>query len=212
MTHPANSATELLFSLITPGSDDSFGRKTYVNHTAVLPVDLLQKGRLTFPDVESAIRSYDASRGEDLGLVDPLQVPMHGELDAQVRVGSGIGRYLSPASAETLLTRMATSPEARTLILCRDSSSSDRHATLLKIIEAVNLACNLPIVSGLSDIPTGSAQSRFQLVVSARAFRADNTWALLDNALEAPSLPRLDDPEGRYAALDRCYQARVEPS
>ncbi|HXY47294.1 MAG TPA: hypothetical protein VEK13_05310 [Thermoplasmata archaeon] len=212
MTHSANSATELLFSLITPGPDDSFGRKTYINHTAVLPLEPLQKGRLWFADVESAIRRFDASHAEDLGPVDPLTVAVHDELEAQDRVGAGIGRYLSRASAETLLTRMASDADARTLVLCRDSSPAERRATLLKIIEALNLACKIPIVSGLSDIPTGSAQARFQLVISARAFRADSTWALLDNALETPSLPRLEDPQGRYAALDRCYQAKVEPS
>jgi len=208
MTHPASSGNELLFSLIGPGPlDEEFRRRTFVNHTAVVPVSALKSGRLGFEDVERAIRAYDAAPPPPGAPVRPLTVPVRALAGPPTWAGNGIAKYLSEASAETLLTRLMKEPEGRTLILSRDTGPADRRRMLTKVLEACALACGLPFVSAMSDAPALPVAARFQLVVSARAFRTDNSWALLDNALEAPSLPRVDNEDARYAALSRCFQA-----
>jgi len=206
MVHSANAATELLFSLISDGPPDAFGRKTFQSHTAVLPIELLQSGRLGFPDVERALRSSDPSSAGPSGILDPIVVSLNDRPDAEAQLGLGIGRFISRAAVETLVTRLIQDPGARTLVLCRDSSQSDRRLTLLKIIEVLNFVCHLPVVSSLSDQPAGGVLNRFQLVVAARAFRADNSWVLLENALETPALPRLPVAEERYLAMERCFR------
>ena len=212
MAHSANAATELLLSLISDGPPDAFGRKTFQSHTAVLPIELLQQGRLVLSDVEQALRSFNPASVGPSGILDPIVVPRNDRPDAEAQLGVGIGRFISRASVETLLTRLIQDPGARTLVLCRDSSQSDRRLTLLKIIEVLSFVCNLPIVSSLSDQPAGGVLNRFQLVVAARAFRADNSWVLLENALEIPALPRIPADAQRYLAMERCFRTTAAPS
>jgi hypothetical protein len=54
--------------------------------------------------------------------------------------------------------------------------------------------------------------SRFQWAVAARAFRTDSSWALLDNALDAPTLPRVPEEVARYATLAECYRNATGPT
>ncbi len=118
----------------------------------------------------------------------------------------GIGRFLSLPSAETFLTRSLQTPDGRTLVLCRDTTPGIRRLTLMRILEVMHLACRLPFVSAISDNPAGPVATRFQLVVAARAFRTDNTWALLDNALDAATLPRIPEEAARYTTLSECFR------
>ncbi len=213
MVHPVNAGTELLFSLFRPGpiDVDHQNNKTVLNHTAILPLEPLRSGQIRFEDVESTMHTFEAAHADATGDLEALQVPIQPAAGTSEGVGAGIGRYISRAAAETLLTRMMDDPDARTLVLSRDSSPVDRRRTLLKLVEVLNFVCNLPAVSSLSDAPAGGVLARFQLVVSARGIRADNRWALVDSSLEKATLPPVDDPDGRYGALTRCYQSRPAP-
>jgi hypothetical protein len=207
MVHPASSGAELLFSLIGPGPvDEEYRRRTFVNHTAVVPVDLLRGGRLGFDDIDRAIRAFDAASPAAAGTIEPLAVPVRDPAGPSAMGVPGIGRFLSPAAAETLLTRSLQDPDARTLVLCRDTTPVIRRQTVMRILEVLNLGCGLPFVSSISDNPAGPVASRFQWVVAPRAFRTDNTWALVDNALETAALPRLPDQGSAYATLSQAYR------
>lgn len=205
MVQPTGAGEELLLTFIGPGPPDEIAqRPTIASHTVVLPVASLRSGALGFEAVERAVRDFDRTHPEPLGTIDSLEVPLR-EPAARPRPGAGIARHLSRASAETLLTRWLSQPEGRTLILCRDTTTSQRRQALYRILETLPLACRVPFLPSLTEIPSGSFVDRFQLVVSARAFRTDNTWVLLDCALESPTLARLDGEEERYAALAGCY-------
>jgi hypothetical protein len=213
MAHPASSGTELLLSWIGPGpTEEEFHRRTFVNHTVVAPVAPLRDGRLGFAAIEEAVRTFDRSRVRPTGSLEPLVVPLVAGRGPGGWAETGVRRYLSNASAETLLTRMLTAPDDATLVLSRQSSPAERRETLYRILETFHLACGLPFVSSLSDAPALPVVSRFQLVVAARAIRTDGSWALLDNTLESPTLPRVVGQESRYAALDRCYGTGSDPA
>ncbi|MCI4367414.1 MAG: hypothetical protein L3K08_06650 [Thermoplasmata archaeon] len=206
MAHPTSGGNELLYSLIRPGPPDAeYQRRTFLNHTVVLPVAALRSGALTFDGVESAMRSFDPAHAGASGVVEPLAVPRIEDPTARTPPGRGIDRYLSRASAETLLTRSLQEPEGRTLVMARETTPVVRHQTLVKMLEVLSIACSLPFVSSLSDTPGGPVADRFQLVIAARAFRTDGSWALLDNALDAPSLPRAKGQAAAYDALAACY-------
>jgi hypothetical protein len=206
MAHPTSAGNELLYSLIRPGPPDAeYQRRTFVNHTAVVPVAALRSGALTFDGVEAAMRSFDQTPAGASGIIDPLSVSRIEDPATRTLPGSGIDRYLSRASAETLLTRSLQEPGGRTLVMARETTPAVRHQTLVKVLEALSIACSLPFVSSLSDTPGGPVADRFQLVIAARAFRTDGSWALLDNALDDPSLPRAKGQEAAYDALAACY-------
>lgn len=209
MVHPASGGQELLVSLIREGPpDEEYRRRTFVNHTAVVPTGPLLSGRLGFDEIDRAIRAFDTSAR---GTLDPLPVVLRDPPGDPVVRSPGIGRFLSLPSAETLLSRTLQEPDGRTLVLCRDTTPAVRRLTLMRILEVMNLACRLPFVSSISDNPAGPVAARFQLVVAARAFRTDNTWALLDNALDAATLPRVPEELARYATLAQCYRTPGDP-
>ncbi|GEM_PF-1727595 len=212
MVQPASSGNELLVSLIGPGPvDEEYRRRTFINHTAVVPLEPLQSGRLGFDEVDRSIRAFDAAAGPVTGTIEPLTVSLKDPPGPLVTASPGIGRFLSFASAETLLTRTLQEPDGRTLVLCRDTTPAIRRLTLMRMLEVFQLACRLPFVPAISDNPAGPVAARFQLVVAPRAFRTDNSWALLDNALDAPTLPRVPDETPRYATLAGCYRSAADP-
>lgn len=204
MVHPAPSGTELLFSVVGRGPDDELGRPTFANHTAVVPVDRLRTGVLTMESVEQAIRLFDQQHANALGEIEPLPVAL-GSAGPVERAGQGIRRCLTPAAAETLASRWATSPTGRTLLLTRNSTSEQRIRTLRLLLGTLCLAGGLPWPVAMSDAPTASAMDHFQLVIAPRGVRADNTWVLLDASLDRPALPRAGGQDALYGALGRCF-------
>src|SRR3972149_4551457 len=47
MIHPVRSGEEMLLSRVSRGRPDEAGGPTFVNHTAVVPTELLRSGRVT---------------------------------------------------------------------------------------------------------------------------------------------------------------------
>jgi len=202
MIHPASSGAELLYSILGPGPDDDRGRPTFANHTAVLPVRALRDRTITLAGVDAALRAFDQDHPEALDAIPPVPVPRAVDPPAP---GQEIGRYVTRAAAETLLSRYLGVPESRTLLLARETPPADRRKALVAITEALHLVCALPFMTSMSDGPTAAQLNRFQLVIAPRGMRADNTWAILDSTLEAPTLPRVDDQEAQYDRLLACF-------
>ncbi len=202
MFHPASSGSELLYSVLGPGPDDDRGRMTFANHTAVVPVRALRDRTLSLAAVDAALRSFDHDQPEPLDQVPPLTVARTVDGPAP---GREIARFVTRAAAETLLSRLLMEPESRTLLLARETPPPDRRNALIALTEALHLVCDLPFVTSISDGPTAAQLNRFQLVVSPRGLRADNTWAILDSTLDTPTLPRVDDQGPRYDRLLECF-------
>ena len=198
MFHSASSGTELLYSVLGPGPDDDRGRMTFANHTAVLPLRALRDRSLTFADVDAALRSFDHDHPDPLDELAPLSVLRRVDAPAP---GREIGRFVTRAAAETLLSRLLQEPASRTLLLARDTPPGDRRKALTALTEALHLVCELPFMTSISDGPTAAQLNQFQLVVSPRGLRADNTWAILDSTLETPTLPRVEDQGAQYDRL-----------
>jgi hypothetical protein len=205
MLHLAPSRTDLLLSVVGRGPDDELGRPTFANHTAVTPLARLRTGELTMATVESAVRAFDTVHASDVGDLDPLPVTLSRPAPPEM-LARGVRRCLTFAAAETLATRILTSPSGRTLLLCRNSTPDQRIRTLELLSTALSLAAGLPWMFSMSDAPTTSALDHFQLIVAPRGIRADNTWTLLDAALDRPALPRPGGQEAIYQTLERCFQ------
>jgi hypothetical protein len=204
MIHAASSGTELLYSVLGPGPDDERGRMTFANHTAVIPLRSLREGTVSLSGVDSALREFDRLHPEPVDEVPPISVPRPPD---GFGPGREIGRFVTRAAAETLLSRLLLEPEGRTLLLARETPPLDRRRTLTALAEALHLVCEVPFVTSMSDGPTAAQLNRFQLVVSPRGLRADNTWAILDSTLDAPTLPRVEDQGPRYERLFACFGA-----
>jgi hypothetical protein len=204
MIHPASSATELLYSVLGPGPDDERGRITFANHTAVVPVRALRDRMLSLAAVDAALRRFDHDLPQPLDEIPPLSVPRPG---AEPASGREIGRYVTRAAGETLLSRLLMEPASRTLLLARETPPADRRKALIAVTEALTLVCDLPLMTSVSDGPTAAQLNRFQLVISPRGLRSDNTWAILDSTLEAPTLPRVDGQATRYEQLLECFDS-----
>lgn len=204
MLHLAPSEDELLLSIVGRGPDDELGRPTFMNHTAVVPLDRVRTGELRLSSVEQAVRAFDAAQGNAVGEIEPLTVATSPAAPPD-ELARGIRSCITFAAAETLATRILTAPSGRTLLLCRNTTSEQRIKTLELLALSLHVAAGLPWMVSMSDAPTASALSHFQLVVGARGIRADNTWTLLDGALDRPALPRPGGQEAVYGALERCF-------
>ena len=206
MVHPAPSLQEVLLSVVGRGPDDEMGRPTFMNHTAIAPLPALKNGTLTFESLEQAIRDFDTRLPNVVGDADPLPVVLRPPAPLE-DLASGLRRCLTFAAAETLVTRLQTVPSGRTLLLMRNSTPEQRIRALRLLLTVINLACGLPWFSSMSDAPTASALDHFQLVISARGVRADNTWTLLDSGLDRPALPRPGGQDALYGTLERCFRS-----
>ena len=204
MIHPVVSGHEMLLSRIAPGPTDEAGRPTFVNHTAVVPVDALRSGQLSLEAVYVALEAFEGSKGGATGETDTLKVPVR-EASPDHAFGAGIHRHVSFAALETLATRMMDDPRSRTLLLCRNSTPEGRVKTLHLIIELLNWACGLPLFSSISDAPTSSSMNYFNLVVSPRGVRADTSWALLESTVAQATLRRSPNRENVYETLAAAF-------
>lgn len=204
MIHPVVSGHEILLSRIGPGPTDEAGRPTFVNHTAVVPVDALRSGQFTLEAVYAALEKFEVASGGVTGETDPLKVPTRAP-SPDLAFGAGIHRHVSFAALETLATRMLDDPRSRTLLLCRNSTPEGRVKTLHLVVELLNWACGLPMFSSISDAPTSSAMNYFNLVVSPRGVRADTSWALLESTLAQATLRRSPNRENVYETLASAF-------
>lgn len=205
MVHPAPSLQEVLVSVVGRGPDDEMGRPTFMNHTAIAPLFQLKNGTLTLENVELAVRAFDTQHPDLVGDAPPLAVPLLAAASPEA-LTEGLRRCLTLAAAETLVTRLLTSPSGRTLLLMRNSTPEQRIRSLRLLLTALNLSCGLPWFTSMSDAPTASALDHFQLVISPRGVRADNTWTLLDSGLDRPALPRPGGQPLIYGALERSFR------
>jgi hypothetical protein len=211
MIHPVRSGEEILFSRISRGPPDEVDRPTFTNHTAIVPTAVLRSGRITLEAVGRALAEFEKMASDIEGELDPLRVPTRSEPDPGLSFGSGVHRYLSLPSLETLATRMMEDPRCRTLLLCRDSTPETRNKTLCLIIEVLNWACGLPLFSAISDAPTSSALNFFNLVIASRGVRADSTWALLESAISRAALPRVPGQDQVYEILTAAFRGSKVP-
>jgi len=205
MIHPVRSGEEMLLSRVSRGRPDEAGRPTFVNHTAVVPTELLRSGRVSLEGVYEVLGRFEDPDGGSNMAMGPLEVPLRAETDAQ-SPGSGIHRYITLPALETLATRMMADARNRTLLLCRDSTPDNRNKTLYKIVELLNWGCSLPVFSAISDSPTASALNFFNLVVASRGVRSDSSWAIMESTLNAVALPRVNDRDQVYVQLAATFR------
>ena len=205
MIHPVRSGEEMLLSRVSRGLLDEAGRPTFVNHTAVVPTELLRSGRVTLESVYQVLARFEDPPGGSNRVLGPLEIPLSAETD-QPSPGSGIHRYITLPALETLATRMMSDVRNRTLLLCRDSTPDNRNKTLYKVIELLNWGCGLPVFPAISDSPTASALNFFNLVVAARGVRSDSSWAIMESTLSAVALPRVNDRDQVYAQFAATFR------
>jgi hypothetical protein len=205
MIHPVVSGHEMLLSHVGPGVTDEAGRPTFVNHTAVLPVDLLRSGRVTMEAVFAAMQKFEVDAPGAIGETDLLRIPTLPAPPDGSSFGAGVHRNLSFAALETLTTRMIDDPNSRTLLLCRNSTPEGRIQTMHLIVELLNWACGLQLFTAISDAPTASSMNYFNLVVSPRGVRADTSWALLESTLAQATLRRSPNRESVYETLASAF-------
>lgn len=201
MIHPVRTGRELLLSRITRGPLDEAGRPTFANHTVVARTDVLRSGRITLEAVYRAMNEFNRKDDDVQGEMPLLKVPARSEADGPLRFGSGIHRHLTFPAVETLATRIMTDPTSRTLLLCRNTTSEARNATLNLVFELLGWGCGLPLFTAVSEAPRASALNFFNLVVAARGVRADSSWAILESALSESVLPRMLDRDEIYQLL-----------
>ncbi len=210
MVHPVRTGRELLLSRIKRGIADEAGRPTFTNHTAVARMDLLKSGRLTLDGIYRTMDAFDTKHPDAQGQLELLQVPLRPEVEGLPPWGDGIHKHMTLAALETLTTRVMRDATSRTLLLCRNTTSSARNATLTLLIEILAFRCNLPLFPAISDAPRSSALNHFNLVIAQRGVRADSSWAILESALTEHVLPRVPDREDIYRALSAAVRQAGE--
>ena len=210
MVHPVRTGRELLLSRITRGVPDEAGRPTFTNQTVVARMDLLRSGRIGLETIFQTMIANEALMLAVQGEMEPLRVPLRSEADGPYRFGEGIHKHLTYPALETLATRVMADPASRTLLLCRNSTSEVRNATLVLLYELLSWKCGLPLLPGISDAPRSSAMNYFNLVIAQRGVRADSSWAILESALTEPVLPRVLDRDKVYQTLAAAMRQSAE--
>lgn len=210
MIHPIRTGREILLSRITRGPPDEAGRPTFANHTVVARTDILKAGRITLDAVYRAIQEHDEADPEVQGEMELLSIPLSSGEGGEHEFGKGIHKHLTLPALETLATRIMADPNARTLLLCRNTASEARNATLHLIVELLGWGCGLPMLPAISDAPRLSALNFFNFIVAPRGVRADSTWAILESALSQPVLPRVLDRDAVYDKLTETFRHSVD--
>ena len=205
MIHPAPAYDELLLSVLGRGEPDEYDRPTIQNHTVIVPAGHLRAGRLTFEQVETAIHEYDRRFSKASGRIEPISVHLYTSDEPREPVGAGIRRLMSRAAVETLAHRLLNDTEARTLVLCRESTNQYRNTLLYRLVELLHFGGEASLLPAISDAPTLSAMNHFRLAISARGVRADRTWTLLEASLEEPVLPKLESNSPTYARIAEAF-------
>lgn len=204
MIHPASSGDDVLLSHLGRGPPDELGRPTFQNHIAIVPAEVLATGRASLGSVDGAIAAFDAAHGNIVGDMGPLEVapPPPG-----YRPGAGLRQHLTRAAVETLATRRIREQDGRTLLLCRETPPAVRNEVLFRVVELLNILAGLEPFTAMSDAPTASALNTFDLVVAPRGLRGDNSWAIIESSLDRPPLPRVDEQQQVYDAIERSFAA-----
>jgi hypothetical protein len=204
MIHPAASGDDLLLSRLGRGPPDELGRPTFQNHIAIIPRELLEAGRVSFATVDAALAAWEKANAGVVGELSPLDVlgPAGGS-----RLGSGLRDHVTRAAVETLATRRMDDPEARTLLLCRDTPPAIRNEILFHLVELLNLVADVAPFTAMSDAPTASSMNTFNLVVAPRGVRGDGTWGIVESSAETAPLRRTAKREGVYNAIAQAFAA-----
>jgi hypothetical protein len=205
MIHPASANDEVLLSVLGRGVADEYNRPTIANHTVVLPGPALRSGRLRFQDAEQAALDFDRRFPKAAGRVDPLTVPLGPPRDSGDGIGRTLKHVITRPALDTLVSRLLSDPESRTLILCRGSTNQYRNELLYKLVELFYTVGEIPMFSAISDAPTLSAMNHFRLAISARGVRADGSWTLLDASIDKPALPPLKGKAPVYARIAAAF-------
>jgi len=204
MIHPASSGEDILLSKLGKGPPDEMGRPTFQNHITVIPRAVLAEKRLTLSGVEAAVAQFDLDKGSVVGEMPALEVP---PAPADWRLGAGLRQHVTRAAVETVATRRISDPEARTLLLSRDTMPAVRNEVLYRLIELLVFKIGLKPFVAMSDAPTASALNTFNLVVAPRGVRADGSWGIIETSMEAPALPRISKVYEVYEAIEQSYAA-----
>lgn len=204
MFHPVGAGEEVLLSVLGKGPRDEEGRPTFQNHSVVAPTALLKEGRVSLARLDQAVRDFDAANASAAGALELLEVPLNPP-DSPHPLGKGIRQHMNRAAVETLATRRMADSYGRTLILCRGSVPPQRNTVLFLLIELLNLKCGVPLFTASSDAPTTPTLNFFNLIVAGRGVRADNSWVLLDAALEKPALGKIPARAEVYKRIEEAF-------
>jgi hypothetical protein len=207
MIHPAPANDELLLSVLGRGVADEYNRPTIANHTIVLPGPHLRSGRLTLSMAEAALLEYDRRNPKASGKVEPLVLKLRDPAADEAGAGPGLKRLITKPAVDTLITRLLSDSQARTLVLCRESTHQYRNELLYKLVELIHSLGEIPMFTAISDAPTLSAMNHFRLAISSRGVRADGTWTLLDASIDRAALAPL---RGRALVYSRIAEAYAE--
>ena len=205
MIHPAPANDEILLSILGRGVADEYNRPTIANHTVVLPAALLRTGQLTFAVAEEAVMEFDRRNPKAAGKIEPLAVHLLPRTDVGAAAGPVIRRLITKPAVDTLVTRLLSDPQARTLILCRGSTHKHRNDLLYRLVELLLAGGEIPLFSAISDAPTLSAMNHFRLAISSRGVRADATWTLLDASIDRAALAPLRGKVPVYARIAEAF-------
>jgi hypothetical protein len=204
MVHPVGTGEEMLISVLGKGPRDEEGRPTFANHSIVAATRLLKEGRTSFAALEAAVKEYDAKNPSVTGVMEKIEMPLL-PADAPHQLGRGIRQHINRAAVETLASRRMGDAYGRTLVLARNSDPASRNALFYLLLELLNLKAEVPYFTGSSDAPTTPTLNYFNLVVAARGVRADNSWVLLDAAMEKAAIPHVPKRDAVYKVIEETY-------
>jgi hypothetical protein len=204
MIHPVGAGEEMLLSVLGKGPRDEEGRPTFANHSIVVPTRLLKEGRTSYAALDEAVRAYDVKNPGVVGAMEKIEISLY-PAESPHPLGRGIRQHINRAAVETLASRRMSDSYGRTLVLARNSDPVARNTLLYLLVELVNLKCDVPAFTCSSDAPTTPTLNYFNLVVAARGVRADNSWVLLDAAMERPAVPHVPKRESVYKAIEEVF-------
>jgi hypothetical protein len=204
MIHPVGAGEEILLSALGKGPRDEEGRPTFQNHSVIVPTTLLKEGRLSFAVLDQAIRDNDLKNPSQAGVMELMELPLL-PADGGYRPGRGIRQQMNRAAVETLASRRMGDAYGRTLVLMRGSTPQQRNTALYLLYELLNFRCEVPFFTASSDAPTTPTLNFFNLLIASRGIRADNSWVLLDAALEKAAVARVAKKEAVYKQIEEAF-------
>ena len=169
--------SDLLLSRFIPGSLDEYQRKTMANHTAIIPRTLLAKGKITYKDVDQAMRKFESKNTNPRGDIPKLRID---------KAGSGIDisemkNYFKREDLEKLMDFYKKESDSKVFVFYKKSTPEQRIQAAFLLSMLVDIGLNIVPLSIFTDVVYPDAKKIFNLVLSRSmiSIKPGRGWVML---------------------------------
>ncbi|MFW3146978.1 MAG: hypothetical protein ACMUIE_09225 [Thermoplasmatota archaeon] len=173
----------ICLSHIVPGPRDEYQRKTMSCHSAVIPRRLLAQGKVTYEDVDLAMKQFGSDRGEAVGQIDKLTVQEGWGIDM-----AELKTVIKKDDLEKLMDHYKKERDTKVFLKYNGSDPTTRVKTAYLLSMFIDIGMNIIPLAIFTDVPYPDAKKLFNLVISRGmiSIKPGQGWKMLPISAPPP--------------------------